>query len=821
MRVTSYQKTPNGLSIETAQGTIQLIPYTANIIRVLCTWEQSASLPESLMIVIAPAGGVGYEVQETPQTIIFLTSAVEIQVQKETAALAYFDRQGRLLAREPARGGKTLIPVEVLRSVVDETTGGAGVQSVDGLRGQGGAVKQIVARKAFHTTLELVWSEGEALYGLGSHEEGFMNQRGTHQDLYQHNLKAVVPMLVSTQGYGILVDCYSLMTFHDDEQGSAIWCDMQDALDFYFLYGPEFDQIIQGFRSLTGKVPMLPRWAFGYLQSKERYMSQEELLAIVKAYRQRHIPLDGILLDWQSWPGDLWGQKSLDPERFPQPQALLEELHHLQARLIVSIWPKMTNHGPNHQEMLDQGFLLGDQMTYNAFDEQARALYWKQTNDGLFSLGVDGWWCDCTEPFEADWHGRIKPEPEERRQINTEEAKKYLDPQFINAYSLQHSRGIYEGQRSTTASKRVVNITRSAYAGQQRYGTITWSGDISANWPTLKHQIAAVVNFCVTGLPYWSADIGAFFVAKKEELWFWDGAFNEGCADLGYREFYVRFFQYGTFLPLFRSHGTDTPREVWRFGEPGSPFYETLVKFLRLRYHLLPYLYSLTGRVTQEDYTMLRALAFDFRHDPQVYNVADQYLFGPAFLVNPVTEPMYYAPGSQPIPLHPKTRLVYLPAGSDWYDFWTGVRFSGAQTLEVAAPLEMLPLFVRAGSIVPFGPDIQSTAEVDGQAPLLLRIYPGQDGHFTLYEDEGDTYHYENGAFATIAMDWNDTEKRLLLGKRQGGYAGMPAVRSFFLRLVSEQHGIGMDSSREGAREIIYDGNPLVIEMAAEAETHE
>ena len=434
---------------------------------------------------------------------------------------------------------------------------------------------------------------------------------------------------------------------------------------------------------------------------------------MVKEYRQRQIPLDGIVLDWRSWPGDLWGQKSLDPERFPQPQAMIEELHRLQARLMVSIWPTMHNHGPNHREMLEQGFLLGDQVTYNAFDEQARALYWKQANEGLFSLGVDAWWCDCTEPFEADWTGETRPEPEERRRMNTEEAKKYLDPQYINAYSLQHSRGIYEGQRLTTRSKRVVNLTRSAYAGQQRYGTITWSGDISAKWQTLKQQIAAGINFCVTGLPYWTADIGAFFVAKKD-LWFWDGDFPEGCEDLGYREFYVRFFQYGTFLPLFRSHGTDTPREVWRFGEPGSRFYDTLVTFIRLRYRLLPYIYSLAGRVTQEDYTMLRALAFDFRQDPQVYNIADQYLFGPAFLVNPVTEPMYYLPGSQPLPPHSQTRQVYLPAGSDWYDFWTGRRFSGAQTVEADAPLEILPLFVRAGSIVPFGPDIQSTRKPAG-----------------------------------------------------------------------------------------------------------
>ena len=462
--------------------------------------------------------------------------------------------------------------------------------------------------------------------------------------------------------------------------------------------------------------------------------------------------------------------------------------------------------------MLEREYLLGDKVTYNAFDERARALYWKQAEQGLFSLGVDAWWCDCTEPFEADWTGTTRPEPDERRRMNTEEAKKYLDPQYINAYSLQHSRGIYEGQRQTTTSKRVVNLTRSAYAGQQRYGTITWSGDISAKWQTLKQQIAAGINFCVTGLPYWTVDIGAYFVAKKD-LWFWDGDFQEGCEDLGYREFYVRFFQYGTFLPLFRSHGTDTPREVWRFGEPGTRFYDTLVAFIRLRYRLLPYIYSLAARVTREDYTMLRALAFDFRQDPYVYNIADQYLFGPAFLVNPVTEAMYYLSGSQPLPSHSQTRRVYLPAGSDWYDFWTGKRFPGGQTVVADALLEILPLFVRAGSIVPFGPDIQSTAEAKGNSSLCFRIYQGQDATFTLYEDEGDTYNYENGAFSTIELHWYDREKCLHIGKRRGAYAGMPMTRTFSLLLVSEQQGTGVESSSTGTTEIIYDGNSLIVEV--------
>ncbi len=814
MKVISYQKQWDGLDLETSQGMLKLLPYTAEIIRVLYTWKEHIALKESLMIVAESVSWAAFEVQETPQRIIFTTSALEIQIQKETAALTYFDRDGQLLTREPARGGKTLLPVEVLRSVVDQTAIRVHVEGDDGVRVRVEDVKQVVDRQAFHTTLEFEWAEDEALYGLGSHEEGFLNLRGTRQDLYQENLKVVVPMLVSTKGYGILMDCYSLMTFHDDEQGSAIWCDIHDVLDFYFIYGPEFDQIVHGFRYLTGKVPMLPKWAFGYIQSKERYTSQEELLAVVKEYRRRSIPLDVIVLDWRSWPGELWGQKSLDPVRFPQPIAMIEELHQLNTRLMVSIWPSMNNDGPNHREMREQGFLLGDQVTYNAFDEQARELYWKQTQEGLFSLGVDAWWCDCTEPFEADWKGTVKPEAEERRKINTEEAKKYLDPQYINAYSLLHSKGIYEGQRHTTESKRVVNLTRSSYAGQQRYGTITWSGDIAANWQTLKHQIAAGINFCVTGVPYWTTDIGAFFVAKREQ-WFWNGDYNEGYEDLGYREFYVRFFQYGTFLPLLRSHGTDTPREVWRFGEPGSLFYDTLLKFIRLRYKLLPYLYSLAGLVTQDDYTILRALAFDFRHDHKTYDIADQYLFGSAFLVNPVTEAMYYRSGSHPLLQQSKTRPVYLPAGNDWYDFWTGTRLPGEQTIMADAGLETMPIYVRAGSIIPIGPDRHYADEVVDE-PLELRVYQGQNGTFILYEDDGDTYDYETGAFATIAMRWNDAQKQFIFEERQGSYAGMQVSRTFLVILVSEHNGIGINTSAHEKRVILYEGKPLVIEMSSQ-----
>lgn len=818
MTILSYSSTPEGLYIESDRGSLVLTPYSPRAIRVRYslhpTLAQNPSAakagPSSLMVTARPDPLVTFTVNESTEGLIFSTTEVTITICRQTLAFAYYDSQGHLLTREPDRGGKTLDPVDVWVSVFDESAPVESRENADGIRSDARTFSQVVDRKAYHTKLEFEWAEDEALYGLGSHEEGMFNLRGQHQYLYQQNMKVVVPALVSTRGYGIVMDSYSLMTFHDDAFGSYLWSDVDDELDYYFVYGPEFDQIIHEIRALTGHSPMLPKWAFGYVQSKERYVTQDELVNVVREYRDRQLPLDCIVLDWKSWTGNLWGQKTLDPERFPNPNQMTADLHALNAHLMVSIWPTMRPGGANWQEMKEQGHLLGNQATYNAFSAAARACYWKQANQGLFARGVDAWWCDCTEPFEADWKGAVKPEPEERLRINTGEAKRYLDPEFINAYSLLHSQGIYEGQRQVTHEKRVVNLTRSAYLGQQRFATVTWSGDTAACWDTLRRQIADGLNFCAAGMPYWTTDIGAFFVKRKPEMWFWNGDFNEGVDDLGYRELYVRWFQYGSFLPMFRAHGTDTPREIWRFGEPGEPFYEALASTLKLRYRLLPYIYSLAGWVTQHDYTMMRALPFDFRSDPATYEISDQYMFGPALLVNPITWPMLYQAGSQPLKDIPATRPVYLPAGTTWYGFWDGEKYAGGQTVQADAPLDRLPLFVRAGSILPMGPVRQHVNDLP-EAPVELHIFPGQDGAFELYDDEGDRYNYENGAFTTIHIQWQEDARQLIIGAIRGQYPGMPEQRSFEIIL----HGDGSRHAGSGSisqsQQVLYRGQPLVI----------
>jgi alpha-D-xyloside xylohydrolase len=800
MQFINTTKQPGELTLQAVSGRLNLTAYSPRIIRVRYSVNTEFSDKESLMIVCESRSQTGTTIEETTDAIFFKTSEITVQINRQTLALKYFDKDNNLLTGEPERGGKTLIPTDVIKSIPDENKDSSIILGADGLRISGRKFREIVDRQAYHAKLEFEWADGEALYGLGSHEEGMLNLRGQHQFLYQQNMKAVAPILLSTRGYGIVIDNYSYMTFHDDAFGSYLWLDIADELDFYFVYGPEFDQIVQGIRKITGKVPMLPRWAFGYVQSKERYQSQEELIDIVSEYRKRNLPLDCIVLDWKSWPEGLWGQKSLDPERFPDPDQMMAELHKLNARLMVSIWPIMHPASENCIEMKDYGYLLANDATYDAFKEKARELYWKQANNGLFKYDIDAWWCDCTEPFEADWKGAHKPEPEERALINTGEAKKYLDPEYINAYSLLHSKGLFDGQRKVTDRKRVVNLTRSAYAGQHRYGTITWSGDPAATWETLRRQIADGLNFCATGSPYWTVDIGAFFVGKKPDLWFWSGDYDQGVDDPGYRELYVRWFQFGSFLPMFRSHGTDTPREIWRFGNPGDIMYESLVKFLKLRYRLMPYIYSLAGLIALEDYTIFRALPFDFRDDANTYDIKDQFMFGPALLVCPVTKPMHFGPQGSIVSDVEKTRPVYLPAGCDWYDFWTLNRYKGGQVIEADADINTMPLFVRSGSILPTGPDIQHTGE-QPNGIITLKIYPGQDGSFTLYQDEGDNYNYEHGEYSTIPMHWDDVNYCLSINERRGQFPGMPSLLKFHISVIGECVEI----------QIAFSGKPVTV----------
>ena len=825
-----YQLESNSESLVLASETSRLrIGFVSqSIARVTMTGKQPFQQRTSLSVV-ANQWYENYRVEEDAAGFRVATASVAITVDRKTGAIGYFDGKGRLLVREPDRGGKWLTPVEVYRNRFSNDKTAATTNGIDGVRVSAAESERVLDRHAFQAKLEFVFAGDEALYGLGSHEEGYGNLRGKSRELYQHNLKAVVPYFVSTRGYGILVDCYSLMTFHDDALGSYIWADVVDELDYYFIQGERFDDLTRGYHELTGRVPMPPKWYFGYAQCKERYVNAKELVDTAGEYRRRGIPLDLIVLDWKSWPdGGGWGQKSLDPVRFPAPKELTSKLHAMSTKLMVSVWPSMTGEGADRQEMLEHGLMLGNQSTYDAFQDEARQRYWAQVNNGLFSNGIDALWCDCTEPFESDWRGAVKPEPHERLLLNTGEAKRYLDPGYISAFSLHHSRGIYDGQRATTEHKRVVNLTRSSYAGQHRYGTTTWSGDICATWEALRRSIPEGLNFCAAGEPYWTLDIGGFFIRNDPSLWFWRGDYDAGCrgltgpsaqepdpndtgcTDLGYWELYTRWLQYAVFLPMFRSHGTDAPREAWRFGEPGTAFYDAIVQHIRLRYRLLPYIYSVAAQMSLSSWTMMRAVALDFPEDLQTHDLTDQYLFGPGLMVCPVTKPMYYGRNSEPIADVAKSRTVYLPSGAGWYDFLTETWLAGGETIEASAPLEVIPVFVRAGAIVPMSPVMQYVDEVR-DAPYEILVYRGADGVFPLYEDEGDNYNYESGRFALVALQWNEAAGELIIGAREGDFEGLVKSREFHIVFIS--------AGGRQSRKVVYSGEEIRVRSGNGGET--
>ncbi len=701
--------------------------------------------------------------------------------------------------------------------VVKYTTGGEEpiirrVKTVDGERNFIENLREESDHDAYQGRLYFSFAEDEAIHGLGQGEDGVYDYRHHTQYLYQHNMRIPMPMFVSNKGYGILFDATCLMTFNDTEVGSYMFFDAIPQLDYYVIAGDSLDEIIAGFRELTGAAAMLPKWAYGYIQSKEQYYSDKELLDIVKKYRELEVPLDCVVQDWNSWEQDQWGQKSLDPKRYANMRECSDKIHALGAHTMISVWPNMNTGTKNHTELFNAGYMLNDYATYDAFDENARALYWKQAKEGLFDQGFDSWWCDSTEPFSGpDWNGDIKREPWVRYHLVGTEHKKYLDAERANAYALAHARGIYENQRKTTEKGRVLNLTRSGYASGQRYAAVLWSGDITASWNVMKGQIAEGLNMAMSGYPYWTLDIGGFFtVGKKWQnrgcscntdptgRWFWKGEYDEGVKDLGFCELYTRWIEFGCFLPMFRSHGTDTPREIWNFGKKGEPFYDAIEKYIRLRYRLMPYIYSLAGGVACDSGTIMRSLLFDFSEDKKAAGLSTEYMFGKSLLVCPVFEPMYYEAESKRLSREHLWN-VYLPGGCDWYDFYTGERFAGGRKLLAAAPLDTMPLYVRAGSILPMRTGRQyAMQQVD--TPFELYVYPGADGEFVLYEDAGDDYAYEQGEYARITITYEEESGMLTIGERSGNYEGMEERLPYEVYLVNEKIADG-----------IYDGTTIMI----------
>ena len=655
------------------------------------------------------------------------------------------------------------------------------------------AVQGVPSRELYSVRLTFSIGEREMLLGLGQYEDGIMDYRNHTEYLYESNMRIAIPFLVTTGHYGVLIDSQSCQVFKSEGNSIEFIIDSAETISYYIFLGRDIMELIRLYHELTGKPSMLPRWAFGYIQSKERYKTGEELVSVADTFRNNDIPVDCIVQDWHSWEKGLWGEKIFDKSRYPDLRKTIDKLHEDNIHFMVSIWPNMSEDSQNYKEFADRNMLLPNSNVYDAFNTEARELYWSQCQAEIMDSGTDALWCDNSEPFsDADWSGETKKNEADRYKVVTDASRKSMKWDQLNSYALYHAKGIYENWRKTYPEKRVVNLTRSGYTGIQQYGTILWSGDITATYDTLRKQIVEGVKMGMSGMPYWTLDIGGFFVVNDKyenrgcddtahmPLWFWKGDYNDGVKDMAYRELYVRWLEFGTFLPVFRSHGTDTPREPWQFGKKGDIFYDAIIDHIKLRYRLMPYIYSLGAEAHRNGSVIMRSLAIHFSDDENIRNVTDEFLLGPSLLVAPVYTPMYYTQDSTVISDSRKIRSVYLPKGCGWYDFYTGLYYEGGQYIEADAPIDRIPVFVREGSIIPFSDDMSYADERDGRVSEV-RVYEGADATFMMYFDKGDGYEFEEGEYCLVEVNYSEDKHEISFSK-SGDY---PIDESYQIHYIS------------------------------------
>jgi len=753
----TYENTGKGIKTTLNAIELEILFYNPSTVRIIKSPQDWQYTKESLSVVEKPQD-VNIKTTQKEDVVSLKSSKIEIRLDLKTGNISYYTLVGKPLLKEK----------EELKFTGFND---AGV-------------------KTFSVYQPFVLDKDEAIYGLGQLQNGKMMQRNLTKRLIQGNTEDVVPFFQSNKGYGLFWDNYSPTTFKDNEAETSFLSEVGDCVDYYFMYGENADGVIAQMRRLTGQAPMFPLWTYGYWQSKERYKTQNEIVGVVRRYRELGVPLDGIIQDWQYWGNNyLWNAMDFLNGDYYNPEKMIEDTHNMNARMIISIWSSFGPMTKQYREMDAKGMLFNIKTwpeagpdkwpphpeypsgvrVYDAYNPEARDLYWKYMNQNIFSIGMDGWWMDSTEPDHFSW----KPEDWD--------TQTYLGSfrKVRNAYPLMTVGGVYDNQRAVSSDKRVFILTRSAFAGQQRYGANTWTGDVVSDWPVLKVQIPAGLNFSLCAIPHWNSDIGGFFLWRHPRK----------LEDPDYRELYVRWLQFGTFCPMMRSHGADAPREIWQFGKKGEPYYDAIEKYINLRYSLLPYIYSLSWEVTARQSSMMRALVMDFAEDKDALNINDQYMFGKSILVCPVTEPMYTkisVTGRDSIRVSDfsniKSRSVYLPKGTDWFDFWTNEKLSGGQTVNKMSPLDMMPLYIKAGSIIPIGPNVQY-AEEKKWDNLELQVYAGANGSFVLYEDEFDNYNYESGAFTEIPITWNNSSRTLTIGARKGTYNGMLENRMFTVKL--------------------------------------
>ena len=706
------------------------------------------------------------------------TSELSVSVDTGTGIVSYFSKDGKSLLAEKS-----------------------GMQFID---------FDDAGTKTYQVYQPFILDKEEAIYGLGQLQNGKMIQRNMTKNLIQGNVEDVSPFFQSTKGYGVFWDNYSPTLFTDNEVETSFRSEVGDCVDYYFMYGKDADGVIAQVRSLTGQAPMFPLWTYGYWQSKERYKSQEEVVDVVRKYRELGIPLDGIIQDWQYWGHNyLWNAMDFQNPTFNNPQKMMEDVHAMNAHMAISIWSSFGPMTKPYRELDKKGMLFNfttwpqsgleswppnmeypsGVRVYDAYNPEARDIYWKYLNDGIFKLGMDAWWMDSTEPDHLDW----KPEDMD--------TKTYLGSfrKVRNAYPLMTVGGVYDHQRAVTSDKRVFILTRSGFLGQQRYGANVWSGDVASTWESFRNQIPAGLNFSLCGMPHWNSDIGGFFAGHYNKSWNDDSASKNPL----YQELYVRWLQFGTFNPMMRSHGTDVYREIYKFGKKGEPVYDAIEKMIGLRYSLLPYIYSTSWEVSNRQSSFMRALMMDFVDDRKVWDINDEYMFGKSILVAPITHAQYTPEAVVKVSeeegwnrdgakktktdaavdfMETKSTNIYLPAGTLWYDFWTNEKHEGGKEITKETTLDVIPLYVKAGSIIPVGPQVQYATEKPWDH-LELKVYAGANGNFILYEDEFDNYNYEKGAYTEIPISWNNASRKLTIGARKGAYEGMLKNRKFAVTL--------------------------------------
>ena len=762
-----------------AQG-VKIEFFTPSVVHVVKYQGQAAS-PQSKVIIAKPQ-----DVKLTRKGNATSSSNLTVKLDEKTGCITFLDAKGKVLLREKSHSFAPL-----------------------------------------NQTFTL--DKGEAIYGLGTIQNGKMNRRGEHKRMEQSNLEDFQNVIQSIKGWGIYWDNYAPTQFDDDARGMSLTSEAGDVIDYYFMYGGSADGVIGQMRFLSGDVPMFPLWTYGFWQSKERYKTAAETESIVDKYRELQVPLDGIIQDWQYWGSNyLWNAMDFLSEDFVNGPQMIKNVHQKHAHFMISIWASFGPQTQQFRELNEKGLLLPIETwpqsglshiwpprmdypsgvkVYDAFSPEARAIYWKYLKK-LYDYGTDAWWMDSTDP---DF---FNPRESDYQHPVTGGTWRSLR----NAFPLETVRGIYQSQRKDDRGKRVFIMTRSSYAGQQHYGSNMWSGDVASSWEMLRNQIPCGLSFTLTGNPNFNTDIGGFFC----------GSYNTkgpGSAPRNpqFQELYVRWMQYGLFCPVFRSHGADAPREIWQFGKKGEPVYDAIEKQIRLRYRLIPYLYSIASQVTTNNDSYMRPLFSDFAADKKVWDMTDEFMFGRSILAAPIVEAQYTQEKivkedamtgwnkkevrGEKLEVRdidwgePKTATKYLPKGANWYDFWTGKLYKGGQNVALTTTLDKVPMFVRAGSILPLGPEMQYVGE-KAWDNLEIRIYPGADGEFSLYEDEGDGYNYEQGYYSNIIFTWTDRTRTLHISARQGGYKGMLLDRKFTLVLPDGT-----------TRTIDYNGNQVELKL--------